>query len=217
MSIDLVFKEAYERVEKETMSKAGPKISTWINYIDEWINKHTELMQTFLKIPPTTKEFFILSEDITQLFLRRGVELFKNLYWILHCVLSGAYHQAIRELRHSLETMIQAYYFDTNHPQTSIEVKMGILKTLEDIEKYPTEKAIINATNLTQNQKDNLKQLYKDLSGYVHPSHTAIQSQYLHVDYNEDLLDKCEDFSKRVMDAIFELAENWIKTMPPYL
>ncbi|MGQ4894449.1 MAG: hypothetical protein ACP6IQ_07510 [Candidatus Njordarchaeia archaeon] len=42
-----------------------------------------------------------------------------------------AYHQAIREMRYILESFIQAYYLDDNHPDIGIKCKVEIIKEAE--------------------------------------------------------------------------------------
>lgn len=208
----------YQNVRNETMNKVGDKITTWREHLSKWSKKWVELFRVFFG--HETKEFpflnlrYAFGDELPQLFLRRSGELFKNLIWIQECVMSGAYHQAIRELRYILETMIQSYYLDTNHPHASGECKLEILKALESFKSYVTGTILIEQTDLDNKKK--LKKLYKNLSGYVHPSPAEMQSQSAYTSFNEDLFDLCKEFSDEVMDAIYKISEKWKVVMQPY-
>lgn len=215
----IMYSERWENVEKETRDKVELKFDTWsehqIRWIEKWMEMQNNLADSIHKKygenEDAIKLIFGIQED--KLILRRGMELIDILLWIQKCLLSGAYHQAIRELRYALEIMVQSYYLDTRHPQASLRCKMEILKELEDLRKYLTGQTIIEKTDL--DNKEELKGLYKNLSGFVHPSLKEIQShnEHFQFEFNEELFNLCVDFSNKVMDAIYNMAEKWITTL----
>lgn len=219
------FRKIWADIEEETRKKVGKKVFTWSEHISDWIDQWKELIEISTKKPNAKGKIILTEKDFqTHLFPRRATELFKNLLWIQNCVLSGAYHTAIHELRYLMEMMIQSYYLDTNYPEASIENKLWILKALEDFKPYPTGTTIIDRCNFGEKNKrkkddlnkNELKDLYSKLSGYVHPSLTEMLSQYPYIGFNEELFDLCVEFSNDVMDTIYKLTEKWKEVMKLY-
>jgi hypothetical protein len=217
MSKDNPLNKLYKKAEEETTKEVGDKIANWRETINTWIRKWEEIL--FLQYDPDVPVWFvkplIWAKETTFLFRRRGIELFKNLYWIQKCVMSGAYHQAIREFRYSLEMMIQSYYLDTKYPIDSLEKKM---ETLQDLEPFPKKRLtggkIIEKTDL--DNKGELRTLYLKFCKFVHPTLTEIQSQSPEIEFNEDLFNECVDLSYKFMKAINEVIEKWKEVVLDY-
>ncbi|WP_287588322.1 hypothetical protein [Candidatus Borrarchaeum sp.] len=208
------FRKTWEFVEEVTLENRQDKILTWFDFVSKWIAEWYKLMK--FSEEQLGEEINILPKGgNTQLFLRRGIELFLNLTWIQNCVLSGAYHQAIRELRYSLETMIQSYYLDINHPEASLECKLEILKELADLDRPITAGNVIDKSKLDNKKK--LKKLYKELSSYVHPSFTEIDSGVTTTMFRPKLFDLCLEFTNKVMNAIFNISKKWNEEMQKYI
>ncbi len=100
--------------------------------------------------------------------------------YTLYLSYCGLYRNAFENIRHILESIVQAYYIDLNHPNTSFETKMEILKEIEDKKEYHASK-LINEKLSFKNEvcegldcKGFLKVSYKNLSQMVHPSHQKI-------------------------------------------
>lgn len=190
----------YQNVENETMKKFEDKIRNWQEETNNWINEWYEMLS----------EERWRGIETPLLFVERGIGFEEDFNWIQHCVLSGAYHQAFRELRYLLEMMVQAYFLDTNHSDAMIETKMEILKALENLNKPITGCNFIDKTDLGNKKK--LKKLYKDLSGFVHPSFKEIQSKlYYTIQFNEKLFNDCKDKFTEVLNALKEITKSYIK------
>lgn len=139
----------------------------------------------------------------------RLVYFYHEFRWIRDCISQNAYHQAIRELRFILDSMVQAYYIDKEHPSTKMQCKLEIVKELD--RHYRGQ--LIEPTGLEH--KETLKELYGELSGYVHSSYkelSALQSrsprelESLKFEQDPEMEKICEAFLNRAMDAVFFVA-----------
>jgi hypothetical protein len=197
------FRGIWTKIEEETINKMKNKLFTWSEHITDWIMQCFEINEKF-----STSHLFVTrsNDDFIKIFL-----------WIQNCVVSGAYHTAIRELRYLLEMMIQAYFLDSKHPKATIETKIEILKALENLDRPITGGNFIDKTDLDNKKK--LKELYKELSGYIHPSAIEIQSQsqLYGIGFDEELFNLCVELSNEVMTAINEITEKWKEVMQSYL
>lgn len=208
------FRQECERVTKETLDKRKEKIFTWIEHYNKLKREWYNLMPLTEKKLGWGKSITIQEGAIHQLFVRHGYGLFTNLYWIQNFVISGADHQAIRELRLFIEMMIQSYYLDMEYPHETLEYKMKFLQKSERSGRPLTGGRFIGKTGLKN--KTEIKKLYKTLSGYVHSSFTEITSRTSSVVFDEELFDLCVEFSDEVMDFIFAIAEEWKEHMQDY-
>jgi hypothetical protein len=93
---------------------------------------------------------------------------------ILFLSCHGSYRNAYDDLRHVLEPVVQALYIDIGHPDSSIEVKIEILKEIEDKREYHAVRLIDELKEIVHKEK--LKRKYKKLSQLIHPSYREILS-----------------------------------------
>ena len=99
------------------------------------------------------------------------MELFRISGHILFLSCNGLYRNAFDDIRHTLESIVQALYIDLRHPKTDIGTKIEILKEVEDKREYHAVRLI---DELEIDHKDKLKEEYKKLSQIIHPSHKQI-------------------------------------------
>jgi hypothetical protein len=114
----------------------------------------------------------------------------------LHLAHYGLYRNAFDNIRHMLESIIQALYLDLRYrgidnviisrPEPNIFVKLAILREVEDKRDYHALRLI---DELDIGYKDRIKQIYRELSQTVHPSHRQIEQTL-------------EDFYKRNEDIV---------------
>lgn len=83
----------------------------------------------------------------------------------------GLYRNAYDCIRHTLESLVQAIYIDSRHPDTPLKIKIEILKEIEDKREYHASHLI---DELKIAHKDKLQAEYKELSRMIHPSHRQI-------------------------------------------
>lgn len=188
-------------VAKETRSKVGKRIAVWSEHYVIWI----DMIKPILKA--TSRE-----EQLNSMLMTRLLELNNELLWILsNIIYHGAYHQVIRELRFVLDSMMQAYYLDTEHPEVDIFCKLEIIK---EIEKWAYGARLIERLALPH--KDQIRQLYSSLSKYSHSSYKELEISIRRgkVDFrvtpsfDEELFSLCERLTHQVMDAIYLVVLN---------
>lgn len=89
----------------------------------------------------------------------------------LFLALNGLYRNAFDNIRHLLESAVQALYIDLRHPKTNLATKIEILKEVEDKTEYHAIRLI---GELRMEHKDILQREYKKLSKIIHPSHKQV-------------------------------------------
>jgi hypothetical protein len=89
----------------------------------------------------------------------------------LFLALNGLYRNAFDNIRHLLESAVQALYIDLRHPNTNLVTKIEILKEVEDKTEYHAIRLI---GELRMEHKDTLQSEYKKLSKIIHPSHKQV-------------------------------------------
>lgn len=143
------------------------------------------------------------------LFKFRFIELDKQLQWLYFSIMTGSYHQSIRELRYILESFLQAYYIDKNHPKANMECKLEILK---EVELYGF-KLISKNPDLKRKDKKELNSLYSQLSKHIHSSYEKLSPIFekdefehnIRFKFNRRMLEECIKLLQRTIDAIFLL------------
>ena len=98
-------------------------------------------------------------------------ESFRTCGHIMFLSVNGLYRNAFDNIRHLLESIVQALYIDLRHPTIPLNMKIEILKEIEDKREYHAIRLI---DELEIEHKDKLKKEYKELSRIIHPSHKQI-------------------------------------------
>jgi hypothetical protein len=142
------------------------------------------------------------------------LELFRTSGHILFLSSNGLYRNAFDDIRHTLESIVQAIYLDNRHPNVSLGTKIEILKEIEENREYHAVRLI---DELKLAHKDKLKAEYKELSRTIHPSHKQIEALLRDIKTNEEGVPTtvdCEEISricesmKRMYDIFFFLILN---------
>lgn len=194
---------------KGIIEESGLKSKDSIEEIDELqhdIRDHINKLDTQLH---DNKRNFMLAI--------RLVECFRILEWIKVCLYCGSYHAVYKELRYLIDSMIQAYYIDTNLPSASLKTKFEAFKLFEKAKRFDfIGQNLINKLENIPNQ-DKLREIYKELSNYVHPSYKQSldfmekASEKEPWDrmkeniFNEELLKKCVLKSKEVIKCFLDI------------
>lgn len=182
----------FEGVAEETKKKVlGVKFQTWIDFYSYWIDLWKWLNQS------------VSNEWTKSLLLWRATELNKHLLWLSFSAWVGSYHCVIRELRHVFESVLQAYYIDKNYSSLSMQKK---LEKLEELERKRKLKVKDLTETLPYGQE--LYKIYQDLCKYVHPSSAELEpliktgkvEPKIIFTFDEELFDKCVEFTSEVMD-----------------
>jgi len=142
------------------------------------------------------------------------LELFRTSGSILFLSSNGLYRNAFDDIRHTLESIVQAIYIDNRHPNTPLGTKIEILKEIEDKREYHAVRLI---DELKIAHKDKLRAEYKELSRMIHPSHRQITTLMRDIKTGEagiPITVDCEEMSniyesmKRMYDVFFFLILN---------
>jgi len=175
---------------------------------DRWFDSYTtftDMLLTFRDIGYYQRQRNVLDNSIV---FGRFVELHKNLPWVFICVLSGNYHSAIRELRYILDSFLQAYYLDQEHPTAGVPCKLEVLR---EIERKRFGSRLIERIGVQE--KGEMKELYKELSQFVHASYEEMKTvldertifDRVTYDFVQTSFDRCIDLTARVLDVVFLL------------
>lgn len=137
----------------------------------------------------------------------RMVFFYREFRWIQYCISQNAYHQCIRELRFILDSIIQAYYVDERHHNSRMSCKLEIVK---EVDRWGFGGKLIEQTNLRH--KQDLKDLYGELSTYVHSTYRELTSSLpkkanqvadLRFEADNEMKNLCIDLTNQTIDAVF--------------
>jgi len=87
---------------------------------------------------------------------------------------NALYRTAYDNTRHILESILQAFYLDSRHPDVHIDTKIEILKEIEDEPSYHVIR-LINKLKIPNKDKIIIP-LYHDLSNKIHPTIRTFKS-----------------------------------------
>lgn len=88
-------------------------------------------------------------------------------------IVVGSYKTVAEIIRYHFESLIQAFYVDQKHPDTSLECRVAILSEISDKQDYFTNR-LINKIKVGSGKT--LERFYSDLNKIVHPSHIDLPS-----------------------------------------
>jgi hypothetical protein len=140
--------------------------------------------QTFNGAPRALNEIENILDDIRvhirgippKVFLRRNelliairlVETFRIFNWVKICLACGSYQSVFRELRFMLDGVAQACYIDLNHFDASLVSKLEVYKALGEMGGFIGSSLFDRIKGFKK--KQSLKNIYTELSRFVHPS-----------------------------------------------
>lgn len=195
-------REVWEKLERtffgdvvdDTFSIKGKELADWTEHQDH-------VVEVIRSLQPNLQARYGHS-----LVFFRVIEIFRDLHWIQQCVIHGAYHSAIRELRYHLEAMVQAYALWKLHPDAPMNQKLALLPALER-RKF---RSLLRRSGV---EEEALCKLYGDLCKYVHPSSVEltpvirdgrVDSRFTFC-FDEGLFELTRAFTRRTMDALLHL------------
>jgi hypothetical protein len=187
--LDDIYKETKKTATKE-------EFWAWSEQYNNWL----ELIRPMVKTP-------VDLDTANSMVFFRLMELQHDLQWVHVCMLFGRYHSVMRELRYDLESMMQAYYLDAEHPTADVGCKLEIVKEI-DRQKFSR---LVDGLDL--DHKQTLKSLYSDLSKYVHSSYQELRRtieegriwERVAFGFEYDMFQKCVEMMNRVLDVAYYL------------
>jgi hypothetical protein len=146
----------YNHIIEQTNNKCPGALKEIDNTLDE-IRSHVRGID---------EEVFLIRNELLIAF--RLVEAFRIFEWIKICLACGSYQSVFRELRFMLDGVAQGCYIDLNHYNASLVSKLEVYKALGDIGGFIGSVLFDRLKDF--NRKQNLKDIYSELSRFVHPS-----------------------------------------------
>jgi len=142
------------------------------------------------------------------------LELFRISGHIVFLSSNGLYRNAFDNIRYAIESIVQALYIDSRHPEAPLLTKIEIMKEIEGKREYRAQ-SLIDKLKLGEH-KTKLQTEYAELSQIVHPTHKHIKN--LLRDFKEGkgvpTTISCEEISniyeslRRMYDILFFLVTN---------
>lgn len=177
---------------QETLRKKETEAAEWAEHLDSVV--------TILQ--PTLK-----AAGINSLVGFRLLDLFRDLIWIQHSVLRGAYHSAIRDLRYALESMVQGFVVDSELPGAPMGKKFELVA---DLGTRSFSKVLARAKTA---ESSAIQVLYNDLSKYVHPTKEELERVLIRgrVDIrfafglDQEVFDVTRELTRRTVDVLLYL------------
>lgn len=125
-------------------------------------------------------------------------------------LMAAHYTSGVQILRYRLESMVQAFYIDQQHPVLSLGNKISILTEIADKREYFATRLI---NKISIDHKENLRGLYKELSIASHPSHLDFPTIKQMIDHLKSLessiscaeLNRVVDLAIQTYDTVFFL------------
>jgi hypothetical protein len=159
--------KGFAEIAKESIEKCGNELENIRKFIHEIIPHFDASVHECYD----TEGKGVSPKCINSLVFTCYLESFRISGHVLFLSLNGLYRNAFDNIRHLLESVVQALYIDFRHPKTNLPTKIEILKEVEDKVEYHAIRLI---GELQIEHKDALQSEYKKLSKIIHPSHKQI-------------------------------------------
>jgi hypothetical protein len=174
----------------------------------------------FSRLKGFMSDITIIFGDIVDKFevrsAKESLSFFRLLDSVLHfddlsfLSLMAHYTSIVQILRYRLESMIQAVYLDQQHPLFTLSQKLCILEEISDKREYFTTRLL---NQISVNNKESIRDLYKQLSIGAHPSQVDFPTIEKMIEYQKNLalsidcvkLDEIVSLTMQTFDAIFFL------------
>jgi hypothetical protein len=175
----------------ETFAARDVECADWVEFDNHWI----DLMKSIIDMIPKD----VLARSLTAV---RFLELNRGIIWNFFGTMVGAYEVTIRELRFWFEAMLQAYLTD---------LKGGVKYLSKRVAKLHGS-ALIEKCGFDNVYEQELKRIYKELCGFVHPSLEELDlgliDDRVTFSYNETKFNITRRVHRDVYDAILFIAMN---------
>lgn len=159
--------KGFADIAKESIEKCSNELERIRKFIHETIPHFDASVHECYDV----KDEGILPKCTHSLVFSCYLESFRISGHTLFLALNGLYRNAFDNIRHLLESVVQALYIDLRHPKADLNTKIEILKEVEDKTEYHAIRLI---GELRIEHKDTLQSEYKKLSKIIHPSHKQI-------------------------------------------
>lgn len=178
----------------------------------ETLEKIRQLIFIISDFDKTAREFYAVGGKINptynnSLIFTCYLELYRTSGHILYLTANGLYRNAYDNIRHVIESVVQALYLDTRHPESQAITRIEILKEVEDKREYHAVRLIDELKGI--DHKDILRTEYKEFSRIIHPSHRDIIATMIDIKRNEPFpaIVDCQEVAKihRSMEVMYDI------------
>lgn len=169
--------ETLEKGFKEAREKSIKECGEEIEYLRTLIFDIKPLGNIFLSIIQEP------SKNFNSLVFWNWLNFVRNCGYTLYLTNNALYRNAYENIRHIFESIVQALYLDSRHPNATMEIKVHILSEVEDKHEYHVQSLI---KKLEIEHKERIGEIYKNLSKMIHPTIKTVKSIF------EDFLSKEE-------------------------
>ena len=155
---------------QETIQKSQEDCGKRLN---EMSNVYEMLPLSFIHIIENNSESTKYLDSLLYWCYMESYRIISHTIYLSYC---GLYRNAFDNIRHFLESIMQATYIDINHPKEKIETKLAILKEIEKAREYHTKNLFENKIDFKKLKcegvdcKGLINKEYRKLSKIVHPS-----------------------------------------------
>jgi hypothetical protein len=164
--------KGFAEIAKESTEKCSNELENIRKFIHEIVpNFDASVHECYDVNVEGVNEKHVSPKCVHSLVFSCYLESFRISGHTLFLALNGLYRNAFDNIRHLLESVVQALYIDLRHPKTDLNTKIEILKEVEDKTEYHAIR-LIGALRIEH--KETLQSEYKKLSKIIHPSHKQI-------------------------------------------
>ncbi|MFW9890366.1 MAG: hypothetical protein ACFFER_19475 [Candidatus Thorarchaeota archaeon] len=206
------FQESIENIRKKSFDSQGLIKTNWGTIRQLWSSHYSQIPDD------------LINQRTRLLIAVRYTECLQSILWIEWLVMHGGYHQAIRELRSILESIVQAYYVDKNYRDIDVKGKLAVLKEM-NLSRSDFGKKLIEKANPPSSHKT--RKLYDELSKFVHTSVEHLDEILSEPDsdqrivelttpqYDRKLLQKCYKLTEQVVKHVIAMNQDLIEKLIP--
>jgi len=167
--------DALEKGFLKAREKSQEECSAELETMRQLIFQIKPIVSTFIHPAPKPLKKF------NSLVYWNWLNFVRNCGYTLYLTNNGLYRNAYGNMRYILESIVQALYIDSRHPQTTIETKIHILSEVEHNQSYYFKSLI---QKLDIGEKEKIKAIHSSLSKKIHPTVKTVKSIF------EDYLNK---------------------------
>lgn len=156
--------DSVPRMWKRSWDSHEEEIEWWYTAIKLWIEIETIIITSDMSGGYKQVKHFLERS----FFFERLYTLQRASAWSLVAVLSGAYESSLRDLRFTIEDIVQAIYIDQVMGETKTTDKAKAIGFLEDVELRGS--GLVSRADIPNDLRKPIISVYRRLSGFVHPS-----------------------------------------------
>ncbi|MFW9996494.1 MAG: hypothetical protein ACFFD4_30905 [Candidatus Odinarchaeota archaeon] len=151
-------------------------------------------------------------DESDSLLFTRTIEYFGQVNGIFLSIISGLYHQAMREMRFLIESWVLAYYIDKKYPLDTLKEKIEVDDDSTNLYGNRLLARVFGPEK--SDNKTKFQKIVNELNKVVHPSKKELKRYIKSVDgtftgpqffYQKEMVDRCLVLLREVHDLLMLL------------